>query len=164
VLYHMANINLHANIGLLQRHARSIAKVDHALLNSQVFTSVQKWLSSRHYDVAVWHAERLLRITISIMGIDHWALSDPRSSEGPPNARTFASQPPHLPFCVYFASLVLWYGRLDSGQGRLRRNSHIDAGIRLLFHLEVQVAKYLGNALFELTQEGPEPQGYNNIP
>lgn len=67
-------------------------------------------------------------------------------------AKTQGAEPPHLPLCIYFATLVVWFNDLRAGQkgSSLGEDESIEAGSQLLFRLRVPVAKLLGMGLCEL--------------
>lgn len=152
VLFHMAHINLHSSLGLLQRHAKRLAKNIRPPTEQGSFAAISKWLASQHFDISAWHAKSLLGIVKSSIGDHHWATGNFNSAEQL-NRRAPISEPPHLPFCIYFASVVLWYGCLRPEQGRLQPNLCIINGTNLLSRLDVQVAKHLSDALCELMLE-----------
>lgn len=157
LLYHLVHISLHSNLGLLQRLARLVTKSGRMPSNAKVYNSIERWLKSRHYAIAQWHAEGLLKvITLSKGGgSDRWNLGGQAFSTFQIKPRTLMLDTPHQPFCAYFATLVLWYGCLvpSQGQGRLQRNACITQGARILFDMKVRVARNLGNALYELMAE-----------
>ena len=57
-----------------------------------------------------------------------------------------ASEPPHLPYCLYFSVLVNWL--VEDSQEAC--DATLRAGTQLLSGLKAHVAKLLGSALYEL--------------
>ena len=145
ILHHMICLNIHSNIDLLQRHARSVAKTRCLPTQANVFHTIERWRSSRQYAICTWHATKIL-----ILGI-----SDLTEVEHVGSRPNLSPEPPHVPFCIYFATLVLWYGaagRPDhEQQQRLKLGgSCIEIGARLLSNLKAHVAIHLRRALHEL--------------
>ncbi|EXJ67491.1 uncharacterized protein A1O5_09504 [Cladophialophora psammophila CBS 110553] len=151
LLYHMVHINLHSNLALLRRLACLVAKSGRMPSNAKVFDSIERWLKSRHFDIARWHAESLLKNVVCARSAgEKLNLTGLGSSAHLPKPRRLIPEPPHLPFCAYFATLVLWYGNLLPGHGRLQRNACVAQGAQILFDLNVSVSRNLGHALYEL--------------
>ncbi|KAJ9609571.1 hypothetical protein H2200_005898 [Cladophialophora chaetospira] len=160
VLYHMAHLNLHSDLGLLQRHARKAAKGCSIPPSSSGTPSIKGWLASQQYDISAWHAERLLKTSKSAFRSHNRATHASGSGQQQQKAQNLNSEPPHLPFCIYFASLVLWYGCLRPDQDSSRGNLCIVNGMTLLSRLNVQVARNLSNALQELTLAEQWPRSH----
>ena len=78
------------------------------------------------------------------------AMTRPLSRYKELNDRPDLMEPPHLPYCIYFATLILWYGESDGGYSNLARDKCIEDGAQLLFKLKAHVSKVLGSALEEL--------------
>lgn len=155
LLYHMVHLNLHSNVDLLQRHARLVAKTGRLPSQPSVFKSIDKWRNSRHYTICGWHADNVLEIA-KLSSIQYGPTNGMRGSlpilRVSDRTQAPTSEPPHVPFCIYFATLIHWYGRI----GREHRedpssvNMCIETGARLLFQLKAHVATHLGRALYEL--------------
>lgn len=154
-LYHMVHLNLHSNIDLLQRHARLVAKIGHLPLRPSVFCSIERWRNSRHYRTCRWHAEQVLEIVKSSSKQYPSTLTSRATGEavcGSPRPPVANSEPPHVPFCIYYATLILWYGGVGQAQlgNTSSANMWIELGAGLLFQLKAHVATHLGKALYEL--------------
>ena len=154
LLYHMAHISLHCNLGYLQRLAGPVARIGRISLHHSILASIAKWLTGRHFVIAKWHAENLLKIVKAALGNNPRNLRKHKTPPPPPKGPILTPEPPHLPFCIYYATLVLWYGNLLRAQDRLLRDACLEEGARTLLQLDVRVAQHLGNALHELQLEG----------
>lgn len=93
-----------------------------------------------------WHAETILRLVK-----ESQAASRRRSQID--KDELIHSEPPHLPYCVYFATLVLWYGLWARNGQTSAQDTHLDASVQLLFSLRAHVSKILGHALLELSSD-----------
>jgi hypothetical protein len=153
ITYHMGHINLHVNIGFLQRHSRSLSRNDYRASKSSIKTSMWERVSGQSHETATWHSHSLLKLVRSMAETRFLLPHHPDSvaNQHTPSNRSFP-QPPHLPFCVYFASLVLWYGAMCTAKPLNQQNIHLRNGAQLLESLSVHVAKYLARALYELAQ------------
>lgn len=154
MLYHMVCLNMHSNIDLLQRHARLVAKTGRLPSQPAVFRSVDKWRNSRHYRICKSHADMVLAIDMSFSN-QHRPAGAPRASSamlyGSRKPSTHISEPPHVPFCIYYATLIIWYGIIgNTEQNTSTANVCLETGARLLFELKAHVATHLGRALHEL--------------
>ena len=141
LLYHMTHIFLHSDLVALQRFAMGFATSNQ---QNSIPGAIYTWAKSRDFAIAKWHASKILAPAKKAF-IAAQTRSRDRSK---PNQR----EPPHLPYCVYFAVLVGWYEGLISGNEEAREAS-ISEGAQLLFGLRVRVAKLLGAALYELLPE-----------
>ena len=154
LLSHMAQISLHCNVGYLQRLARPVARIGRMSSHHPVLDSIAKWLSSRHFAISKWHAESIVKLA-KVHGSRQGRKQ--RTSSPPPSVTTKGqacfSETPHLPFCIYYATLILWYGNLLGAQDQFLRDVCLEEGARMLLQLKVRVAQHLGNALYELQSE-----------
>lgn len=152
LLFHMAHIHLHANLGLLQHIARLVART--SLRSSAGYvTAIEQWLTGRHYEISRYHAESILKIAKNTLGTEQRNFHCSKSGNFASHSQAVVPEPPHLPFCIYFATLVLWYGNLFPERDRLIHNAFLEAGAQILSGLHVRVAIYLRDALYELRIE-----------
>ena len=134
LLFHMTNIYLHSNIPVLQRYAmaRATSRVNNSLPND-----IRSWVTSQDYEISRWHAEKIM----------HFAKRRKSLSEA--SSGTAMHEPPHLPYCLYFAILVHWYGS-NISENTSNDDRSVLAGIELLSSLNVYVARLLTMALREM--------------
>ena len=151
LLYHLAQVSLQSNMGVLHRLTQAAAQSRSPVQRNEALNdSVQPWASNLHYEIALWHARAILRIakegTVPPPGPRRHALKGSADRN-----KTLLVEPPHLPLCVYFATLVAWFGEVKSeGDVGASGDDLIGAGSQLLFRLRVPMAKFLGTALCEL--------------
>ena len=145
LLYHLAHINLHANLGMLQNFAH---KFCHSSRDNDtgVLNSLQVFVNGAEFEIALWHAKTMLQVVKE-------AMATPLSRHQQFKCRPDLMEPPHLPYCIYFATLILWYGESDARRSNSARDERIENGTQLLFKLKVHVSKVLGGALCELLSE-----------
>ena len=145
VLFHMTNISLHANIKLLQCFAHTSVDSRARNPNNMIACNLRDWAASEEFDVAIWHAHALLRG--AKQAIDG-SLRHTTSVE----VQLSTSEPPHLPYGIYFASLVLWCGSVVGKKDQAAdATSVVELGIQLLSGLKVRIAELLKSALRELS-------------
>lgn len=168
LLYHLAYINLHSNLVVLQRFAhRVVAAAASPGPNSRSSTSLldeQKDVVSQaiqsatgggltNFQTALWHAKSLMRIAKEAIAPTHTGTIS--SSSGMSSSSKSLNEPPHLPFCMYFATLIIWYGewRNDGGGTEHSRDACVDVATHLLDRLRISVARVMAIALRELLSE-----------
>lgn len=145
LLYHLAHITLHANLGIFQNFAHQFRQpgTDN---DTWMLKCLRAFVDGAEFQVAHWHAKTMLQVVKEAMTT---RLSRYQQLDGRPGLM----EPPHLPYCIYFATLILWYGESDGRCSNLARNKCIEDGVKLLFKLKVHVSKVLGGALAELLSE-----------
>ncbi|MCJ1472612.1 hypothetical protein MMC13_001261 [Lambiella insularis] len=149
LLYHLVNISLHANIGLIQRFAHTESGAGRG--SSKIVAYLQKWQRSRHFAIAKWHAQSIVERVKNAMTLGHKRSPDTPGHVPPGTGRHFIlPEPPHLPYCLYFAALVLWCGSVVSPEDRLSGLVLIERCTQLLSSMKLCVAELLGVILSEL--------------
>lgn len=145
LLYHLAKVSIHSNLSHLQRLTPAALKSAVAPQNEDAPDPVREWMNSRHFEISQWHAQAILRIAQEVM-------APPGRFIRPGTDKRQAVEAPHMPLCIYFATLVVWCGEMASWDGRrgALRASVLDTGSQLLFRLRVPVSKLLGTVLREL--------------
>lgn len=144
LIYHLAYLNLYTNLPLLQRHAHQFLDPREHCGNLKSFAAIQVWLTGSHAPVAHWHAEAMMKLIRDGLGV-----SLPRQESMLKNAP--APEPPHLPYCIYFATLVIWFYRIREGMFMVgTRETPIDTAMQLLGELRAPVAKLMSTALHQL--------------
>ncbi|KAH8815294.1 hypothetical protein F5884DRAFT_172896 [Xylogone sp. PMI_703] len=143
LLFHLTQVALHANLRYVQRFTQGAAKTTIPSQMEEAMELVQAWRNSPHASKAQWHANAILHIVQE-------GMSPPRRYRSTEKDRPRFVEPPHLPFCIYFATLIIWYGQVVPGGDPCSGDSAIETGSQLLFGLKVPVAQQLGTALCEL--------------
>ncbi|KAK6369385.1 hypothetical protein LTS17_009728 [Exophiala oligosperma] len=159
-VYHMMNIMLHANLTVLQNFAHSApGSAARDPKKSLAAREVYAWTQDRHYKIAQWHAENLI---ISIEGAFTAATKmDQQGPQQPPPRASFStSEPrrlpyeaPHVPYAVYYATLVLWCGAVieeSGGHTPSGLQAPIARGERILSLHKVHIAQLLARVLNEI--------------
>lgn len=145
LLYHLTQVTLHSNMGALQRLAQTATQgTGSSLKDNDEAGTIQPWATRRQFDIALWHAKVIFRIA--------------EAGSAPRRRRTSLEterlplvEPPHLPLCIYFATLIVWHGKLSSwGNDADSGDALIEVGSQLMLKLKTPVAKVLGTALCEL--------------
>ncbi|KEF54731.1 uncharacterized protein A1O9_09173 [Exophiala aquamarina CBS 119918] len=155
-LYHLICINLHANVGLIQRlvHASDGLRGDGR--TNQLWSSLDAWRTSRHYPAAKWHAQTILSRLNEVLAPSaaiHHSSEDDGLQDGIPNTFQQAVPPesPHLPYAVYIATIVLWCGdQMCTESTNGVSTAYIDTSILLLASMRVRIAALLQRALRKL--------------
>lgn len=146
LIYHLSHLHLQINFGILQRSSHDFVKASEAS-SEKIFDTIRNCICAPSFKVAVWHAYAILRVVremIAVSGRRQLQVSE----------QLHRLEPPHLPYCIYFATLILWYHEyVEKGPISSTREACLETGIHLLSMLKVQVAKVLANALCELFPE-----------
>ena len=145
LLYHLGHIRMHTNLRVLQQSVTAFSASEKNVSPNGRAEEVQTWTASSNFEIAVWHAEKILQLAKTVI-----AVSRHRGELG--KGKPTCIEPPHLPFCVYFATLVSWYGATVASKEQSSANFCIERGTQLLFALKMRVATQLGEALSELLQ------------
>ncbi|KAI1652744.1 hypothetical protein F4813DRAFT_376963 [Daldinia decipiens] len=145
LLYHLTQVALHSNLNHLQRLTQVALQASKPPQEGGALDSIRAWRDSHRFNVAQWHAKTTLRIAQE-------AITAPRRHVSSAKDKLRISEAPHLPLCIYFATLVVWWGELisDGRETGSVNTSAIETGSQLLFRLKVPVSKILGTALCEL--------------
>ena len=151
LLYHLIHINLHTNVDVVQRFAHSPAGSPFRSESGKAYACIEQWRKSRHFSIAKWHARSILRrvkdATVAIQKRPSDTLGDLPSETG---RHLILPEAPHLPYCIYFAALVLWCGSVVSADEKTSSVSSIETSSQLLSVMKVRVAELLGGILREL--------------
>lgn len=159
VIYHMMCIMLHANFTVLQSFAHSSpGSTGRDAKRGSAAREIHAWTEDRHYTIAEWHAENM------IAGIET-ALLDPmvtRQVSNKTSTRTSslsATEPlcllfetPHVPYAVYYATLVLWSGAFIAQKcadpaSAVSARAQLARGERILLLHKVHIAQLLARVL-----------------
>ncbi|CRG82906.1 hypothetical protein PISL3812_00253 [Talaromyces islandicus] len=147
LLYHLAHIHLQVNIGFLQRFAHIFTKMPDNPRTKKIVDRLQQCICGQPFKVSLWHARAMLCCLKEY-------ISMPTRHRQEVAAAQHLLEPPHLPYCIYFATLLMWYNEYGStGQHSLASDACIRNGAQLLGMLKVKVARVLANALCELSSE-----------
>jgi len=148
LLYHLSHVSIHTNMGLVQRFAHSPAESPFRTRSGRAFACIEQWQKNRHYPVAKWHAQSILRRVKDAMAASQKqsfdSLGDVPSGTGRP---LILSESPHLPYCVYFSALVLWCGSIVSNDEKISNLSSLETCSQLLSGMKVRVAELLEGIL-----------------
>ena len=149
-VYHMMNILLHANMTLLQIFAHSPPdSPTRDPATSAWAREVLRWTQDRHHGVALWHAEQLIG-TIETAVAHRVTDQHHNSSRTSRNqSTTDAQESPHVPYAVYFATLVQWCGGImrKPPMTATELQAPIVRSQRILLLHKIHIAKLLAKAL-----------------
>ncbi|KEF52372.1 uncharacterized protein A1O9_11613 [Exophiala aquamarina CBS 119918] len=157
-VYHMMNIMLHANLTMLQSFAHSPpGSAARDAKKSSVAKEVVAWAQDRNYKISRWHAENMISsIEGAVMAPStksdlSQALAGHSASY--PQQRRLPYEAPHVPYAIYYATLILWCGSAIE-EGRVSSSTTAQAqlarGERLLSLHKVHIAKLLARVLNEV--------------
>ncbi|KAK5049018.1 hypothetical protein LTR84_005440 [Exophiala bonariae] len=148
LIYHLAYLNLYTNLPLLQRHAHEFLESSEIPGDVKSIGAIRVWINGSRAPVAHWHAEAMINLIKDSLGI---FLPRQESMSEPSRA----SEPPHLPYCIYFAILVIWFYYVREGVHMVdMRNAQIDTAMLLLGKLRAPVAGVISVALHNLREQG----------
>lgn len=146
LLFHLAQIILHADVHTLHRQALTAAQ--HASGSKQGIAhgaKARKIIENRLFTVALWHARAILHLAQTIMSA---AQDHPKRLV---DVHAVPTQPPHLPFCIYFATLIVWFHDIRHARDEQRTaDDTIRSSSKLLLTLKASVSEALNSILTEL--------------
>ena len=146
-LHHFVYINMHANLTQLQHCARTYSDNTNASASlPKPVQAMSSWAQTMDYTISAWHAQRIMDLAHSadIRGQTSVSLDSPTSST---SDRTL-EEAPHVPYAIYFATLILWCGALYVNSSSSRSVLlHLQMGAAVLSGLRSRVAKLLAQAL-----------------
>ncbi|KAK5704468.1 hypothetical protein LTR17_021850 [Elasticomyces elasticus] len=141
LVYHLMHLRLKVNLDFLQKSARqftispSQTSSDHEVL--------EHYVRGRPFAIAMWHAQAMLSMVQEVL--------DMPANSATSTCSKRMSEPPHLPYCIYFSTMILWYGEFAKlGYRSLARDACIKRGVRLLDRLKIRIARVFILALREL--------------
>jgi hypothetical protein len=157
-VYHLMHIMLHANLTVIQSFAHSTPdSAGRDPEKSLAAMEIHAWGRSRHYKIARWHAERI------VAAVEEAFNAPPSRSEMsslPPHIRASSGaeprrlpfESPHVPYTVYFATLVIACGEMccESTSVSSSAQATIIRGERILSFHKIHVARLLGRVLSEV--------------
>ncbi|KAH8688649.1 hypothetical protein BGW36DRAFT_442920 [Talaromyces proteolyticus] len=148
VLYHTMNIASHANFDPLQNLAHSpqgSAASEKCEKTSE--STINTWVRSRHYDIARWHAESLIDCTEKAItaSMKEGASRNQHGRIAPPSTNIERSlvvtEAPHIPYAIYYATLILWCGDILLDDNRMAGVSHLARGGHVLSRCRVRIVQ-----------------------
>ncbi|KAK0246881.1 hypothetical protein LTS09_017975 [Friedmanniomyces endolithicus] len=148
LIYHLMHLRLKVNLDFLQKSARQFTNPpSHTANESSEHEILENYVRGRLFAVAMWHAQAMLSMVQENVGMPE----DLSKRTATSTSSQRMSEPPHLPYCIYFSTLIAWYGESEnSGYRSLARDACIKQGIRLLGRLKIRVARVFILALREL--------------
>jgi hypothetical protein len=141
LLFRMVQISLHANLELLQTYA--LAKSNRKSGLESVDNDMRAFYDSPNGMLTRHHASRILS------NVQKFPLSELEQKM----ADSYREEPlgaPHVPYCVYYATLMLWSSSVIAGDSALSQSSHLQTGLSVLASLKSRIAMVLSNALREV--------------
>jgi hypothetical protein len=160
-VYHMMNIMLHANLAGLQYFAHSRPGSEaRDPEKSSTGREIHAWIQDKHYVIARWHAENLTNAIENAFDAtsDKANMQDSRlplsvSSSTSTELARLPFETPHVPYAIYFATLILWCGSLvrdNSCSSDASARAHLARGERILSLHKVHIARLLACVLQEV--------------
>lgn len=155
VLYHLMNIAAHTNFLLVQNYAHLSSASGTSKKNETFYEAcILRWVRSRHYEIAKWHAEKLLdtvkdaRCTNLRAGADSSQNEAGQTSKLPSPEALAQTNIAHVPYAVYYATLVLWCGAAaNNGKDAPTTLSCLTRGRNLLSLQTLRIAAVMEHVL-----------------
>lgn len=143
---------MHANLlavrNYAQLHATS-SKQDRT--KGSCYHLISRWVGGRDYEIAAWHAERVLECVENSVDADSKGVVQARhgqSQQFPAPADPSKVDIVHVPYSVYYATLVLWCGATVVDESNLiTRQSCVRRGRDILKQLKLRIATVLEGVL-----------------
>ncbi|KIW19369.1 hypothetical protein PV08_03664 [Exophiala spinifera] len=153
VLYHLMGIILNSNFTVLQNFAHSSPRsATRDATKGLAGKEINAWTKDRHYATAQWHAENMIAsieatLTDTARQSQH---SSTRPTSLPTELPSLAFEAPHVPYAVYYASLVLWAGAftaLNTATSAISGRAQLARGERILLTHKMHIAQLLARLL-----------------
>jgi len=137
-----------SHLDFLQKSARQFTNPpSHTANESSEHEILESYIRGLLFAVAIWHAQAMLSMVQENVGMPE----DISKRTATSTSSRPMSEPPRLPYCIYFSTLIAWYGEFEnSGYRSLARDACIKQGIRILGRLKKRVARVFILALREL--------------
>lgn len=159
ILYHLVNIALHSNFGLLRIFAHPQAGPATCDSNRNATSKlIRVWAQSIHHDIAKGHAEALLSCAENALNVSFMSTTQEGnrfqqglSTDSSLSCRLFplsglpapTLESPHVPYAVYYATLVLWCGAAVLNEGPVPGNYYLIRGSQILSRQRIRIAHLL---------------------
>lgn len=144
VIHHMLLLLLHTNVSVLQTFAYST--------QARASAEVSAWIRSRHYEVAKWHACRIITAIEDALT----PLHESDEASGLPvhiEPKGLPYEAPHIPYAIYYATLTLWVDlALQEGLASDVVRAPIARAERILRLQKLHIARLLAGVLDELKE------------
>jgi hypothetical protein len=157
-VYHMMNIMLHANLTVLQSFAHSppgSARRDPK--KSSAAKEIIAWTQDRNYKISRWHAENMISSIEGAFVTPNAQIDQPQHLSGRLSSNTeprrLPYEAPHVPYAVYYATLILWCGHATHDPkvtSSISAQAQIARGERVLSLHKLHIAQLLARVLNEV--------------
>ena len=151
ILYHGVHLRLHTKIGLLQHIAMAKA---HSGMSSEANgrndDDLRAWVASSDYTVSKWHAGAMLAESKRLSPGTHDSAPTGEGAIGTGSSELDSLEAPHVAYCIYYATLVLWAGSVYTQDWTSVPEIHLHAGATILAKMRVRVSGLLAKALREI--------------
>jgi hypothetical protein len=160
-IYHMMNIMLHTNLTVLQSFAHSApGSTERDPKKGLAAREIHMWTQDRHYKIARWHAESMITsieeaFTAPTNRVERQHPQQPSSWSkfSTTETRRLPYEAPHVPYAIYYATLVLWCGLLadtTTVSSSVVAQAPIARGERILSLHKLHIAQLLARVLNEI--------------
>jgi hypothetical protein len=153
IVYHMMHIMLHTNVTILQIYAQSApGSFARDPTKSTTAREVCAWIKDHHYVCASWHAEQLTALVENNIQANSDNRTTRRSMNSLVEGRRLAYEAPHVPYALYYASLILWCrGAVTSEKtASAQTRAPLVRGERILSLHKLHAAQLLASVLGEV--------------
>lgn len=159
VIYHIMSIMLHANFTILQSFAHSSpGSAGRDVKKGSAAREIHAWTQDRHCTIAEWHAENMLAGIETALNDSMTARQMANRSSTRTSSLSVTESPcllfeaPHVPYAVYYATLVLWSGafvaqKCTDASSAVSARAHLARGERILLLHKVHIAQLLARIL-----------------
>lgn len=157
----MMNIMLHANLTVLQSFTHSAPEAAaRDPKKSLAAREIHAWTQGRHYKIARLHAENMIASVEAAFAApvnrSEWQTPQ-RMASGSSSlnreVRRLPFEAPHVPYAIYYATLVLWCGAVfeeNTVSSSTSTQGPIARGERILSLHKVHIAQLLARVLNEV--------------
>ncbi len=125
LLSHMVLLSCHANLELLQFYATSRSHHGFKAQTEVFLVGIREW-SAAHRTISRWNAARIITLMQESQAgtmSDRLALGDTDLEKS--SSSLSLIEAPHVAYCVYYATLVLWCGSLLSNEAATTQALHL---------------------------------------
>lgn len=153
ILYHLLNIAMHTNLLVVQNYAHLQLRGENFDKDKDPYhPSILRWVNGRYYQIAKWHAERTLECVETEITLGSREDSNCIRHKGFERApMTGAIDVAHVPYAIYYATLVLWCGTaVHETRNDLSQLSYLTRGRNILGRQKLRIATLLDRVLSQV--------------
>jgi hypothetical protein len=155
LLFHINLIGLLTNLKQVHHVSQLYLRGESGSKDS-LYLAFRKWRDGDNCDRALWHANELVRAAEGLSSRQR-SPDDEEESRSARAGKGFI-EAPHIPFCIYLATLTLWAAAMvEEKPDVASAKVHLESGVHILGYLKVRIAQVLRRVLKRLIKATDNP-------